>query len=619
MIQEKIYYEEDFPLNITIEEITEYPIHYHKDVEIVYVLSGEVEIKNGTCTYVLKAGDTFINNGHEVHALYATGKPNVTAVLRISNLYFTQFFPDLTHSCYNAYSSRKNDPRLDDLRTQLLVIFLNYLQKGYNYKTRCIELAINLINTLNQDFDLFAFEDKVIVNFKNDDPVIAARISRVTRYLYENHASKITLEDLSEMEHLSTFYMSHLIKENVGMSFRDFLCFARIEWSEIPLLGSTKKISAVAKQLGFSTTAYFEKYFKMWFNQTPQEHRQQLAHMVLSPDRQPCTTSLSTVKALQVVKHCLMELTSQEHNKLHVDHKNIEISLIKNSNPILKITKEAEVIITLEDFRYMKYQLFDYLRKLPCKSVVIQTLATDSDDEIKLLHEKLLKRQFQVEILSIPFINNMKSYALDSIIYAIDILNKEITNNTSMISAYLRDQGDEKKILKGHPSLYTSNLIAKPAYYAYSLLVKAKGDLLSHDSFHSLIKLNGEKSGYFIIAYNYNSSLQQLCYKSSSAIETSTAIASFHDELDLDITLDLSPGNYFLSRYTLDNTESIFSFMDKLHFPKVLNLPYDTYMEFAASPTIDVSTRQVEKSLDVSFSFRGLAVQAVLIQPLIED
>ena len=42
MLPEKIYYPHDFPLNITIAELTEVPLHYHLDVELVVVLQGSI-------------------------------------------------------------------------------------------------------------------------------------------------------------------------------------------------------------------------------------------------------------------------------------------------------------------------------------------------------------------------------------------------------------------------------------------------------------------------------------------------------------------------------------------------------------------------------------------------
>ena len=55
MFLEKTAYSDDFPLSISIVNIQEYPIHYHQDIEIVFVLKGDILLKNGSCTYRLYA------------------------------------------------------------------------------------------------------------------------------------------------------------------------------------------------------------------------------------------------------------------------------------------------------------------------------------------------------------------------------------------------------------------------------------------------------------------------------------------------------------------------------------------------------------------------------------
>ena len=213
MLFEKTIYPDDFPLNIQIIQVDEIPFHYHQDVELVYVLKGEIRLKNGYYNYLLKEGDIFTNSGHEVHGLHATDSDNVIAVIQISNRFFTQYFPQLPKACFRTYVNDDRYARLEDLRGMLLHILLDYTRRSFNYKSTCIYQMIDVIKYLNQYFNLFAFENQVVVNFKNNNPVIVERISHIINYVYENYANRITLEDLAEKEHLSTYYLSHLIHE----------------------------------------------------------------------------------------------------------------------------------------------------------------------------------------------------------------------------------------------------------------------------------------------------------------------------------------------------------------------------------------------------------------------
>ena len=68
MLKEKIVYKDGLPINVTTANINEYPIHFHDDMEVVYVLDGKVTLRNGYYTYTLKQGDIFIINDREMHS-----------------------------------------------------------------------------------------------------------------------------------------------------------------------------------------------------------------------------------------------------------------------------------------------------------------------------------------------------------------------------------------------------------------------------------------------------------------------------------------------------------------------------------------------------------------------
>ena len=54
MLKEKIIYKDELPINVITACIEEYPIHFHDDMEVIYVLDGSVILRNGYYTYTLK-------------------------------------------------------------------------------------------------------------------------------------------------------------------------------------------------------------------------------------------------------------------------------------------------------------------------------------------------------------------------------------------------------------------------------------------------------------------------------------------------------------------------------------------------------------------------------------
>ena len=134
MLLEKTSYPNDFPLQIHVMQVKDYPLHYHQDIELIYVLEGEVSLRSGYCTYQLHEGDLFCNNGHEVHSISSPEGDNVICSIKISNSFFTQFFPKLSHSTYRTYSKVPHDEKFDTLRRIYLTILHDYLKKNFDYK-----------------------------------------------------------------------------------------------------------------------------------------------------------------------------------------------------------------------------------------------------------------------------------------------------------------------------------------------------------------------------------------------------------------------------------------------------------------------------------------------------
>lgn len=213
MLLEKNSYPNDFPISIQVGKLIDDPIHYHQDIEFVLVLQGEIKLKNGAFHYLLHAGDVFTNNGHEVHSIQKSKGNNMVAIVSVSNLFFTQYFPDLTKSSYRTYNEFESDPRRDVVQKMLLMMLLDYYKRSLGYKQKCIDLMLELIQYLNTCFNLFTYKNRTIVNVDSGNAVQIERMTRIINTIYDRHAQKLTLKDLAEMEHLNEFYVSHIIKE----------------------------------------------------------------------------------------------------------------------------------------------------------------------------------------------------------------------------------------------------------------------------------------------------------------------------------------------------------------------------------------------------------------------
>ena len=279
-MKEKIYYADDIPISITVGNYKEHPIHFHDDLEIIYLLKGSMNMKNGHYNYRLKEGDIYFFNEREMHSLEAVdNEPNLLMVVHIDRKYYSKYYEgNLENNFFisGIDSEDVDEEHLEMLKMIVSKIMLEKIQKGYGYEHRIIERGHNLLSLMLSDFQCFALEDGKFINskWKKENKILASRLMRITAYMYENYHRKLTLNEIAENEHLSLFYLSHLIKESTGLSFQGLLNFIRVEESEKMVLDSRKKMGAIAEECGFSALRYFVKHFEEWFGMTPSEYRE---------------------------------------------------------------------------------------------------------------------------------------------------------------------------------------------------------------------------------------------------------------------------------------------------------------------------------------------------------
>ena len=284
MLKEKSTYREELPVNITVANLMDYPIHFHNDLEVVYVLEGSVRMKNGYYNYILKEGDIFILNPREIHSFESNGEKNMVVMLQMDTEYFSNYYDNLKNSFFLTDMEDDSDESLDLIRNILAKIMMEIMQKGYGYEAKVIESTHNLLSNLFADFQYYLMEDGKFVNGAKHkgNKILAGRLSRITDYMYANYTRKLTLSEIAEREHLSIYYLSHVIKEATGLSFQELLSFIRVEESEKFLLGTNKKIGAIADETGFSAVRYYIKHFERWFGMHPLDYRKKYTGKVSS-------------------------------------------------------------------------------------------------------------------------------------------------------------------------------------------------------------------------------------------------------------------------------------------------------------------------------------------------
>ncbi|MDI3476870.1 MAG: AraC family transcriptional regulator, transcriptional activator for feuABC-ybbA operon [Thermoanaerobacterium sp.] len=100
---------------------------------------------------------------------------------------------------------------------------------------------------------------------------ISLKIDRIIEYMRQNINRKITLEELSRIAGLSTFYLSRAFKNATGYSIITYFNKMKIDKAKELLIEGNKKVKEVAYELGYTNEFYFSRIFKRIEGLSPSE------------------------------------------------------------------------------------------------------------------------------------------------------------------------------------------------------------------------------------------------------------------------------------------------------------------------------------------------------------
>ena len=98
-------------------------------------------------------------------------------------------------------------------------------------------------------------------------------VVKVQRYILNHLTEKITLEELSNLTHLSPQYLCKLFKAECRITISDYIREQRINEAKWLLESTDIALTEIADSLGFSDQTYFSSVFKKTTGLTPRHYR----------------------------------------------------------------------------------------------------------------------------------------------------------------------------------------------------------------------------------------------------------------------------------------------------------------------------------------------------------
>ena len=277
----KSIYNLKFPVKIALRKEEE-PLHWHKDLEILCVLKGKVNLQVNNAFYELGEDDIFLINSEDLHSICLVQEKSVYIFVNIVLMYFEKFFKELEYIIFiddNSINTSLNEELQKEIRWRIAQMLIEIKNKNVDYQNRIIYHASSLLAGLIDNYNMVK---KNIKSFKSKDQL--SRIWNAYEYMYIHYAKRIELEEVAKHVHVSSSYLSHTMKGAMGLSFEKLLNQIRAEHSMKFLLTSDDSITKISKECGFSDPKYYKNYFFQFFHCMPEEYRESNQHKIAEGD-----------------------------------------------------------------------------------------------------------------------------------------------------------------------------------------------------------------------------------------------------------------------------------------------------------------------------------------------
>lgn len=266
--------EDCFPDNLGFRKV-----HWHEELQFIYVLDGIIEIKIVDKTIRLKKNQAIFINKALLHE-----------TVEIENCHYRSFiFNEKFLSFYPGSFMEKNN--VNSITNNLNLYFIIFKSKD-NWENEVLkklkdlnELEINKKNEVNYEYKISMqliniwfliisnINEKNIVLFPKEN-IKYKRVKKFLDFIRCNYEKDISLDEIAKSANVSKSECIRCFKVILDITPYRYLLEYRLNKSLELLKNTNYSITEIGSFVGFNHSSHYIKYFKRYLNMTPLEYRE---------------------------------------------------------------------------------------------------------------------------------------------------------------------------------------------------------------------------------------------------------------------------------------------------------------------------------------------------------
>lgn len=255
-------------------------LHWHENIEIIYLTEGNVVFDIGNQSISAAPGDIIFVNSKQLHSGFSINNTVIKyrsivfgkSLVANNNLdphhnkYISPFINDKIHfPCKITYKSREYSTLIGYVQS----IIDEFDQKKSGYEIMIKNYLLSIIIFIIRNTDSFIAN---ISNSQNNMNTLD-HYNQLFIHIQNNYAKKISVKEAASIVNLSPHYFCRAFKKLTGRTFTEFVNLYRINKAEYYLRTTNKSITEISEITGFCNIYYFDKIFKEFKNYSPTTYR----------------------------------------------------------------------------------------------------------------------------------------------------------------------------------------------------------------------------------------------------------------------------------------------------------------------------------------------------------
>lgn len=158
----------------------------------------------------------------------------------------------------------------------------NWIQIGNNQKNKTDRFREDERSYIVQGLVSVWITGKGLLQTNSDD----VRMCQIVKYVDENRQNHVSLSELADELFTATSTLSRLFQKQTGMKFVEFVNRVRIYFAAEDLMTTSKAVTKIAVDNGFSNASVMNRVFRQYYQCTPVEYREK------KKEEKECTTPI---------------------------------------------------------------------------------------------------------------------------------------------------------------------------------------------------------------------------------------------------------------------------------------------------------------------------------------